>query len=514
MKSESTKRGSRDHLILSLCALMFLALIFPLRGSITDDTFIHMQYARNLAEAGELSFNRGEPTYGATSPLWVFLLALVYKLGGDMAVWSRILSQFFGFASILLIYRYVKTIDGRAFVAGSAAAVMSAEAWLVRWSTVGMETSFSVFMTIAVLIASLHVLRSQSRSALFGLVLFAAYLARPESLLLVPLALVSFAIFKGGEKSSSRFTWLAVFSVLLTIWMIAIHEHTGTFFPLTAGAKQGHLGFSFEMLKKVIVPIKILGATVGIPLVIIIVSMAGWVRGRRDLFTPSCRTMEPGVFLALAWIFALPAVYVIMDFHVLSRYMLPVSPAAISLGMICFYRFAMGSVLSRGRARSAAIILTAIILAQNILFYSIVVVRPTREFSTGLKTVITGIGVYLAENSSEGDVIAAPDIGAVGYYSGRRILDLGGLVSPEINRMRADIDVERIIDEGLYLDLGADYLMDRSIEPMRFSGKVIRGHLFTPVMSGKVENLGIRMQRPVTYVLYRIENTEDGEVGR
>ncbi|MBU8923225.1 MAG: glycosyltransferase family 39 protein, partial [Bacteroidales bacterium] len=290
MNGESNKRGSRDHIILSLCALLFLALIFPLRGSITDDTFIHMQYARNVAETGELSFNRGEPTYGATSPLWVFLLALVYRVGGDMAVWSRILSQFFGFASILLIYRFVKAIDGRAFVAGSAAVVMSAEAWLVRWSTVGMETSFSVFMTIAALLASLHVLRSQSRSVLFGLILFAAYLARPESLLLVPLAVISFAIFRGGEKSSSRFTWLAVYSVLITIWMIAIHDHTGTFFPLTAGAKQGHFGFSFDILKRLIVPAKILGATVGIPLVIIVVSMIAWISGRRDLFAPSSRT--------------------------------------------------------------------------------------------------------------------------------------------------------------------------------------------------------------------------------
>ena len=80
--------------------------------------------------------------------------------------------------------------------------------------------------------------------------------------------------------------------------------------------------------------------------------------------------------------------------------------------------------------------------------------------------------------------------------------------------MRAEIDVERIIDEGLYLDLGADWLMDRSVEPMRFSGKVIRGHLFTPVMSGSVGNLGIRMQNPVTYVLYRIENVDDEEAGR
>lgn len=36
---------------------------------VTDDTFIHLQYAANWADYGELAFNKGEPSYGVTSPL-------------------------------------------------------------------------------------------------------------------------------------------------------------------------------------------------------------------------------------------------------------------------------------------------------------------------------------------------------------------------------------------------------------------------------------------------------------
>src|SRR5690348_13183272 len=43
---------------------------FPL-----DDSYIHLQFARNLATGHGWSFNPGEPTPGATSPLWVALLA-------------------------------------------------------------------------------------------------------------------------------------------------------------------------------------------------------------------------------------------------------------------------------------------------------------------------------------------------------------------------------------------------------------------------------------------------------
>jgi hypothetical protein len=62
---------------------LFAVLIMPLRKTLVDDTYIHLVYARNLAEAGEFSFNRGDPTYGATSPLWVGLLAAVHLLKFD-----------------------------------------------------------------------------------------------------------------------------------------------------------------------------------------------------------------------------------------------------------------------------------------------------------------------------------------------------------------------------------------------------------------------------------------------
>ncbi len=118
------------------------------------------------------------------------------------------------------------------------------------------------------------------------------------------------------------------------------------------------------------------------------------------------------------------------------------------------------------------------------------------------------MGTWLERNSPSDAVVAAPDIGAIGYYSDRRVLDLGGLVTPEINEMRQRIDVERIIEEGLYLRFEPDYLMDRSVIPERFAGAVIGGMRFVPVMRGLVGNLGIRQPDPVHYVLYRLERVE------
>jgi len=62
---------------------------------------------------------------------------------------------------------------------------------------------------------------------------------------------------------------------------------------------------------------------------------------------------------------------------------------------------------------------------------------------------------WIGENTPEDALVAAHDIGALGYYGKRKIIDLAGLVSPEV--------ISFIRDENqllIYLDRkGADYLM-------------------------------------------------------
>src|SRR5690242_1575132 len=68
---------------LAVALLLALALMWPVRGYLTDDTFIHLQYARNVATGRGFVFNAGEPVYGSTSPLWVALIADGMTLGFD-----------------------------------------------------------------------------------------------------------------------------------------------------------------------------------------------------------------------------------------------------------------------------------------------------------------------------------------------------------------------------------------------------------------------------------------------
>ncbi|MCX5754340.1 MAG: hypothetical protein NTW97_12005 [Candidatus Krumholzibacteria bacterium] len=494
----------------ALGAVLFAMLLLPLRDAVVDDTFIHLQYARNLAAAGELSFNRGDPTYGATSPLWVGILALFARAGADLLVWCRVLSWLFAAASIVLIYRIAAVAGGRPWTPTAAALMLASEAWFVRWSAVGMETSFAVFMTLVVLALARSAARSAGRSALLGAALFLAALSRPEALLLVPLAAAAFLHAKGGAR---RFAFLLVFAPLFAAWLFIIHRHTGSFFPLTAGAKQGAIDFSPLMLRRALIPARIMGATILLPWIALLAGLAAGALRRRSLgwYLSESGNLreEPDVLLMLLWVFALPVAYVVLDFQVLSRYLVPIAPAVIVLGTTAWRKLIAEAVASARMRRAAIAILASLAILQSVVVYEVVVVPSTRAFSQALETMLGGMGRWLEKNTPADAVVASPDIGVIGYYSHRRVLDLGGLVTPEINRMRREIDVDRIIEEGLYLRFGPDYLVDRSAFPERFSGSVIQGVRFEPVMKGEVPNLGIRKPEPVIYVLYRLERAEE-----
>ncbi|MGK3996941.1 hypothetical protein [Sorangium sp. So ce1024] len=108
-----------------------------------DDAFIHMQYARRLAEGGFFSFVDGEGySTGATSFLWPVLLAPFHALGlRDLsliyAAWA--LGLVFHAALAVETARLARPLSGPAAAAGAGAmcAGFAAFAWFA-WS--GMET--------------------------------------------------------------------------------------------------------------------------------------------------------------------------------------------------------------------------------------------------------------------------------------------------------------------------------------------------------------------------------------
>src|SRR6185436_21155933 len=90
----ANRRASRDDLVVVLAACLPL-IVFVLTerrlagvpGFPLDDSWIHLHFARNLAEGAGFSYNPGVPVAGSTAPLWTLLLALgVAVFGASVTV--------------------------------------------------------------------------------------------------------------------------------------------------------------------------------------------------------------------------------------------------------------------------------------------------------------------------------------------------------------------------------------------------------------------------------------------
>lgn len=153
-----------------------------------DDTYIHFQYARQLASGQPYSYNPGlPPTSGATSFLYPYLLAIGYLLGFqgfNLGLWAMLIGYAALSASAWTIYKLVQHQTHQeklAFIFGLVFILSGPFAW---HAMSGMETSLVILLTLWTLYTALT-----EQSIILSATLFA--LIRPEGGLLAGLAVVA-----------------------------------------------------------------------------------------------------------------------------------------------------------------------------------------------------------------------------------------------------------------------------------------------------------------------------------
>jgi len=480
-------------------ALVLLAFLLPLAGGFTDDGFIHVQYAHNLATSGEYSFNRGEVSFGTTSPLWVMELAAVGGVARDkeaLITASGVLSWLAGFAALAVMFALALALGASRFAAFAAAVTLAADVWFARWTALGMETSSAVLAVLLMALASVRALESRRAAAMFGAFAAIAALLRPEVYLALPVfVLAALTAYRRADRRAVL-TALVVAVLLLAPWLVYARVVIGGFLPNTAGAKSGGVVSDPVVFVRKLMPVaRIVVASQGVALVAFVVSLFSR-RGRALVLSTSARFM-------VLWMVALPLAYVALDMQILSRYLLLVTPILCVLGWVALER-----ALGERRARAAIAAGVAVAVLTSAVFYARVVVPPSRAFTYDLRHKMRGLAEYIAANTDEDAVVAAADIGYLAFYSGRRVLDLGGLVEPETAALHAGHTYEEIVDEGLYFGLPGyphvDYMIDRVLVPSRLDGATIAGRHFDEVYATTVRNLGIRKPGPYYYTLYRL----------
>lgn len=406
---------------------------FPL-----DDAWIHQTYARNLAQHGEWAFIAGQPSAASTSPLYTVLLSLGHRLGLAPFVWTHFLGLLALTGGAMMAARLGERLFPDVVGVGWAAGLAVLGTWQMVWAAAaGMETMLFMALSLATLTLALRetdiALSADLRAAGWrGLQLGAVggllTLARPEGIGLVGLVgVVGLLTFGSSGRWLGWGLGIACGWLLLTSPALLLnYSLTGTLLPDTASAKVAEYAIMREAplatrYARLLLPLFIGSQALILPG--LVVGIGDHLRiGRKRWFL--CLPLLWAVAHVTLYVLRLPVSYQ----H--GRYVMPALPPLLVVGaggLLLLVRWgrrtAIQRVLTRTLALSAALAFPAFLWIGSNAYANDVRLINTEMVATAK---------WLADNIPADELLAVHDIGAVGYYAPREILDLAGLVSPEV----------------------------------------------------------------------------------
>jgi len=414
-------------------------------GAALDDSYIHFQYARAIAEGHPFRYEAGEPpTMGATSALWPLVLAPFYLLGfkGSLILWP---AWALSFAALGLLAREVvhltRPLAGPHAAVGAGAMVLAFSPF--TWCAgSGMEVvPFAFCLTRAVRKSSEWVeasARPRSREIELVLLAFVAPLLRPEGALA---SLVIAAALASSPRTSRRrslgLTGLALAGALAPqLLSLAV---TGALRSNTALVKllPGNPYYVGRALTRVVVEnlrtlVRVLlngeiwsaefiphGST---PFAFAGLLSLAWCAWRRPV-----RFRATSVLL-LALAIAAPCAYVSFLWNRL-RYLWPFAPFWL-VGLACLAR-ASGDLLARVRPRwrVATPVLAALVAG---LFAAKLegTIDDLAGSASGIDRQQVALGHWAKDAIPRDARVGLSDTGAIAYFGDHPTFDVVGLTTP------------------------------------------------------------------------------------
>jgi hypothetical protein len=475
-------------------------------GYTPDDTFIYLRFARNLVQGNGMSFNPGTPSYGFTSPLWLFIISLGANLGVDPFLAAKVIDVVLASLSLLIFYLLAFEVIRDVAVAICATIAFSVSAWFLRWAGTGMETSLSVVLVLAALLFCF-------RNEYFIAVVMSAllFLVRPEGILMTPVIL--FDVYTNSVHRKHAVNMSAalalIFVMMIAPWMFYAYKTFGAVMPNTAFAKAGFHPDLSKFLDTGTDIAKTLGSGDGVALLAALVCGLILFARRKSIAnlsgqegTSTLQYLRP-LAIGGIWIAGVILFYLIADVNVVSRYLLLIIPVIVILAFHALFNLVQISGM-RKYVYVVVFALTALVMIQNQLFSRYVVGPGIAAFEQGMEHCLIPIGKWFHENTPPGTKVVTGDIGAIGYYSDREICDAAGIVSPAARPMlRAGNTADDIIEKKLYQDMcNPDYVIQRSPEPEHLRGDPG----LEPLLSRPFAGVSLTENRVLYYTVYRVKH--------
>jgi hypothetical protein len=426
-RSTASNRHVDPWVILAVAALavvFFYLLVSVLRfgtGFPLDDAWIHLTYARNLAHHGQWAFRPGEPSAGSTSPLWTAILSIGFLVGLGPYVWTYLA----GWVVLTLLAVCAEKI-ARTLVTSYTSRIPWAGlffvfAWHLTWSAVsGMETLLHGLIILTVL----GMLIGGSRRYLtLGVLTGLSVWVRPDGLtLLGPIIVVALLSEKTWyRRGEAIWKTMIGFGSLVLPYVFFNLALSGNAMPNTFYAKRAEYGMFWlskpfpERVSEYLAPI------LASPFLVLVPCGVFWLVRR-------IRAQNWGVLASLLWVLGYMAIYFFsLPAYQHGRYIIPALPVMYLWGMVGLLEI----VSSPGVNRRLAFVWQTLTIVLCLAF-EFLGARQNANDVLWVESEMVATAKWVAQNIPPDARLAVHDIGALGYYVQNPVVDMAGLITPEV----------------------------------------------------------------------------------
>ena len=413
-----------DYGVILLLSLIALYGAWLYRDFAQDDAFITYRYARNIANGHGFVYNINEPpTFGTTTPLFTLILAGLARLfGPDIHLLSHVISMLSLWVGAITLYFLGK--PATLFAGGVALLFISNPLFM---SAIKMET----FFLVAVLLLAVYFYQTE-KYYVSGLLLGLLILTRYETGLFAALLGLHFLI-----KTRQLPYWLLSTAAIFCGWLLFALITFGHIVPQSAQAKVAALaageGYSFAagaMLWWLVYADQSAWYYLFLPLLML---------GAYSLFRSKMGSEGYGLLLAWSVVYFIGASLVAGSF---SWYYGPLIPG-LTILLLRGVKLVADSLAGLGLRLAAndsiqnlppvifAAFVVATVFVQLFSWQRGWVTFQGRVIDS--RQVIYGeVADWFIDNAGPTEILATDEIGVLGYYTDMRIIDLWGLVTPEL----------------------------------------------------------------------------------
>jgi arabinofuranosyltransferase len=391
-----------------LCLIIYFSYLW--RDYQLDDALIYLRYIKNFQAGHGLVYNPGEKFNGLTSPLFTYIVISASTVVKNLQFISVGISAVF-----LILTAYFSAGLFTKSLLGKILTAVTVSCFGYFYSTIGMETTLFLFL----IVVSLYLYQRDSQFFLVALALLV--ITRSEGIFLAAPMLIDYVLRK---RTLPDVRFLAVCSLIFLAPFIFNKAYYGDFLPATGNAKigqgksgfwgQGWIFFQASYLLNYFSSSKYVAAGL-----LLFASFGAFVLQKEKL-----------AIISFAFIASLLAFYGLLNIPNYHWYYAPFF--LYSLLFACHAAERIILQMWRGEwvsEQGFTIVVFFLLLS--------IFIRKTLPLNFGGRHDVYGrnseayakIGLWLKENTSANSSVAMVEIGTVGWYADRHIVDILGLTN-------------------------------------------------------------------------------------